>query len=148
MKVILLQDLKGTGKKGDVVNVADGFARNSLIPKGIAIEATDAAMKALKEKQKAVQHRQEMALEAAKKAAAKLESIELRIDAKAGTSGKLFGAVTSKLISEQLKKLHKLDIDKRLIDVGDGIKTVGEAQVPIKLHTEVTALLKVIVEAK
>lgn len=148
MKVILLQDLKGTGKKGDVVNVADGFARNSLIPKGIAIEATDAAMKALKEKQKAVQHRQEMALEAAKKAAAKLESIELRIDAKAGTSGKLFGAVTSKLISEQLKKLYKLDIDKRLIDVGDGIKTVGEAQVPIKLHTEVTALLKVIVEAK
>ncbi|MDD3766717.1 MAG: 50S ribosomal protein L9 [Eubacteriales bacterium] len=148
MKVILLQDLKGTGKKGDVVNVADGFARNSLIPKGIAIEATDAAMNTLKAKQKAVQRRQEMALEAAKKAAEKLESIELKIAAKAGTSGKLFGAITSKLISQQLKNLHKLDIDKRLIDVGDGIKTIGEVKVPIKLHTEVTAILKVIVEAE
>lgn len=148
MKVILTQDLKGTGKKGQIVNVADGFARNSLIPKGIAIEATPAALKQLKAKQETVLRRQEMALESAKKAAEKLEQTELKMTAKAGTAGKLFGSITSKAIAEQLKKLHKLDIDRRLIDVGDGIKSIGTTEVPIKLHTEVSATLKVTVEAE
>ena len=148
MKVILTQDLKGTGKKGQLVNVADGFARNSLIPKGIAIEATPAALSALKAKTEAVAHRQEMAHDAAKKAAEKLGSIELKLTAKAGVSGKIFGSVTSKTIAEQLKKEHGLSIDKRWINVGDGIKNIGTTDVSVWLHPEVSATLKVIVEAE
>ncbi len=148
MKVILTQDLKGAGVKGQIVNVADGYARNSLIPKGIAIEATPQALNSLKLKKEAVMHRQEMALDAAKKVAERLSSIEIKLKAKAGTSGKLFGSVTAKDISETLKKLHKIDIDKRWIDVHDGIKSVGAQEVSVWLHPEVSGSLKIIVEAE
>lgn len=148
MKVILTQDLKGTGVKGQIVNIADGFARNSLIPKGIAIEATPQALNKLKAQTEAVIHRKEMALDAAKKVSERLTSIEVKIKAKAGANGKLFGSVTSKEISEKLKALHKIDIDKRWIDVRDGIKTVGTQEVSVWLHPDVSGTLKIIVEAE
>ena len=122
MKVILTQDLKGTGVKGQIVNVADGYARNMLIPKGIAIEATQKAINELKVKKEAIIHRKEMALEAAKKLASKLGEMEITLSAKAGANGKLFGSVTAKDISDKLKKAHKIEIDKRWINVHDGIK--------------------------
>ncbi len=148
MKVILTQDLKGTGVKGQVVNVADGFARNSLIPKGIAIEATPQALSLLKAKTDAAVHRKELALDAAKRMAEKLAATEVKLTAKAGANGKLFGSVTAKDVSEALKKLHKIDIDKRWIDLHDGIKNVGTQEVAVWLHPEVSATVKVTVSAQ
>lgn len=148
MKVILTQDLKGTGTKGQIVNVADGFARNALIPKGIAIEATPKALSLLKTKTDAVMHSKEIALEAAKKISERLSGIEIKVSAKAGANGKLFGSVTSKDIAEKLKKLHKIEIDKRWIDVHEGIKTVGIQEVSVWLHPEINGTLKVNVEAE
>lgn len=147
MKVILTQDLKGTGLKGQVVNVADGFARNSLIPKGIAIEATPKALSALKAKTDSLLHQKEVAHDVAKKIADRLSNIEIKMTAKAGANGKLFGSVTAKDISEKLKKLHKIDIDKRWIDLHEGIKTTGTQQVSVWLHPEVNGTLKITVEA-
>lgn len=148
MKVILTQDLKGTGTKGQIVNVADGFARNSLIPKGIAIEATPKALSQLKAKTDSIIHRKEIALDTAKKIAERLAGIEIKLTAKAGANGKLFGSVTAKDISEKLKKLHKIDIDKRWINVHEGIKTTGSQEVSVWLHAEVNGTLKVTVEAE
>ena len=147
MKVILLQDLKGTGKKGEIVNVADGFARNSLFPRGIAMEATASNLNILKNKQEALAHRKEVAENTARDIATRLEALNLVLDAKGGAGGKLFGSVTSKDISELLKKQHKLDIDKRWIQT-DGIKTAGTYEIPVWLHQAVTAKLKVTVNAK
>ena len=146
MKVILLQDLKGTGKKGQVVNVADGHARNMLLPRGIALEATNAAMTMLKSKNDAVEHRKERALESAQKLAAKLATLDIKMKAKAGANGKLFGSVTSKDIAEVIKKLYKIELDKRWISTHEGIKTTGTHDVPVWLHPEVTATIKVLVE--
>lgn len=139
MKVILTQDVKGTGQKGQVVNVADGYARNMLIPRGMAIEATPKALNDLKAKKETIIHRKEAALDIAKKIAERLGSTQIRLTAKSGANGKLFGSVTAKDISDKLKKEHKIEIDKRYINVGDGIKSVGEHQVSVKLHPDVTA---------
>ncbi|OQB14477.1 MAG: 50S ribosomal protein L9 [Firmicutes bacterium ADurb.Bin193] len=148
MKVILMQDVKGTGVKGQIVNVTDGYARNFLIPKGVAIEATPTALNSLKAKTEALIHRKEMALEAAQKIAKRLSEIEIIISAKAGANGKLFGSVTAKDISEALLKNHRIEIDKRWIDLREGIKTVGTSEVSVWLHPQVSSLLKVTVEAK
>jgi len=146
MKIILLQDLKGTGKKGEIVTVADGFARNSLIPKGVAIEATSSNLNVLKGKHEANLHRKEIELEAAKKLGERLKQIELRIKAKAGASGKLFGSVTAKDIAEVLEKQYKIKLDKRWIDAHEGIKTTGTQDVAIWLHPQVSSSIKVVVE--
>lgn len=148
MKVILTQDVKGTGAKGQVVNVADGYARNMLIPRGMAIEATPKALNDLKAKKETIIHRKEAALDIAKKISERLGGTQIKLAAKSGANGKLFGSVTAKDISDKLKKEHKIEIDKRCINVGDGIKSVGEHQVSVKLHPDVTAALKVIVEAE
>lgn len=148
MKVILLKDVKGTGKKGQVVNVADGFARNALFPKGQAVEATNANMNTLKGKNEAVAHKKEVALETAQDLARRLEGLSIKITAKAGESGKLFGSVTSKDISDALYNQHKIKLDKRWFDVKDGIKAIGEREVPIWLHPQVGAKIKVIITAE
>ncbi|MCK9479452.1 MAG: 50S ribosomal protein L9 [Firmicutes bacterium] len=148
MKVILMQDLKGTGVKGQIVNVADGYARNALIPKGIAIEATPKALNELKSKKAAMIHRKEIALEVARKMGERLSGVEIKLKAKAGQGGKLFGSITAKDISDKLKKTHKVEIDKRWINTKDGIKTIGEHEISIWLHSQITVTAKVIVEAE
>ena len=147
MKVILIKDLKGTGKKGQIVNVADGYARNMLLPKGIALEATPANLNALKGKAESVAHKKEIALDTAKDLAKRLDGIEVKITAKAGEGGKLFGSVTTKDIASELEKQHKIKLDKRWID-SDAIKTTGVKELNIWLHPEVKAVLKVNVTAE
>ena len=142
MKVILLQDVKGHGKKGDTVNVSDGYARNFLFPKKLAVEATNAALNDLKGKNEAFAYRKETELSEAKEMKAKLEGISVTISAKAGANGKLFGSVTNKDVAEALLNQYHIKIDKRRFEMED-IKQIGTTTVNIKLYPDVTGQLKV-----
>lgn len=147
MLVILNKDVKGTGKAGDVVKVNDGFARNMLIPKGLAIEATAGNVRQL-EKKKAIEAEKKAEEKAAAlQLAEKIKTIAVVIKTKAGDNGKIFGSITSKDIAEELKKQHSIDVDKKKIQLSSPIKNTGEISVEIKLYSEVTATLKVVVEA-
>ena len=140
MIVILMKDVKGSGKAGDVVKVSDGYARNMLLPKGLAKEATEGNIRSL-EKQKAIAaEKLEEQKAAAKEMAAKLEKITLKIESKGGDSGKLFGSITSKDIAEALEKQEGMKIDKKM---KTPIKQAGETEVTLKLFTEISAQLKV-----
>lgn len=143
MKVILIKDVKGLGKAGDLVNSKDGYARNYLFPKNLAIEATEANLKKLEEKksQEAAKIAQEQ--KEAQELKVKIEKLTVEIKAKGGTGGKLFGSITSADISNELKKQHKIDIDKRKIELKENIKSVGLTEVEVKLYTEISAKLKV-----
>lgn len=147
MIVILNKDVKGTGKAGDVVKVNDGFARNMLIPKGLATEATAGNVRQL-EKKKAIEAEKKAEEKAAAvQLAEKIKTIAVVIKTKAGDNGKIFGSITSKDIAEELKKQHSIDVDKKKIQLSSPIKNTGEISVEIKLYSEVTATLKVVVEA-
>ena len=143
MKVIFLKDVKGKGKKGEVKNVADGYAHNFLIKQGLAVEATAGNLKGLDAQKKKEQEIAEQELEDAKILKEKLEKITVELKAKSGTGGRLFGSITSKQISEQLNKTFKIKIDKRKMELDDAIRTLGVTKVPVKLHSEVTATLNV-----
>ena len=146
MKVILLQDVKTLGKKGDTIEVNDGYARNYIIPRKIGVEATNANINDLK-LQKANQAKVEKEqYEQAKALGEKIDTIKIVVPIKVGEGGKAFGAVTGKEIAKALKEQHNLEIDKKKIALNDSLKSVGEFDVPIKLHTKVTASLKVYVE--
>ena len=143
MKVILLQDVKTLGKKGDVVEVSDGYARNQLIPKGFAKEATQGNVRNL-EKQKALAAEKKAAQkEAAQKQADELEKVTIEIKTKGGDNGKLFGSITSKDIAEALEEQYGLKVDKKKIDLAAPIKQTGVTNVTIKLFPEVSAKVKV-----
>lgn len=143
MIVILMKDVKGSGKAGDVVKVSDGYARNMLLPKGLAKEATEGNIRSL-EKQKAIAaEKLEEQKATAKEMAAKLEKITLKIESKGGDSGKLFGSITSKDIAEALEKQEGMKIDKKKIEMKTPIKQAGETEVTLKLFTEISAQLKV-----
>ena len=143
MIVILMKDVKGSGKAGDVVKVSDGYARNMLLPKGLAKEATEGNIRSL-EKQKAIAaEKLEEQKAAAKEMATKLEKITLKIESKGGDSGKLFGSITSKDIAEALEKQEGMKIDKKKIAMKTPIKQAGETEVTLKLFTEISAQLKV-----
>lgn len=147
MLVILNKDVKGTGKAGDVVKVNDGFARNMLIPKGLATEATAGNVRQL-EKKKAIEAEKKAEEKAAAvQLAEKIKTIAVVIKTKAGDNGKIFGSITSKDIAEELKKQHSIDVDKKKIQLSSPIKNTGEISVEIKLYSEVAATLKVVVEA-
>ncbi len=143
MIVILLKDVKGKGKAGDVVKVNDGYARNMLLPRGLAQEATEGNIRNL-EKQKAIAAEKRAAEEAkAREQKEMLEKITLNIKTKGGDSGKLFGSITSKDIADALKEQEGIDIDKKKIDMPAPIKTAGDSEVTLKLFTGVNAKLKV-----
>lgn len=143
MIVILIKDVKGTGKAGEIVKVSDGYARNMLIPKGIAKEATEGNVRSL-EKQKAIAA-QKVADEKAVAivTAEKIAEATVEIKAKGGEGGRLFGSVTSKDIAEALSRQADIHVDKKKIQLDNPIKTVGEMAVDIKIYPEVTATLKV-----
>lgn len=143
MKVIFLQDVKGKGKKGEIKNVADGYAHNFLFKKNLAIEATPANLKALEAQKKKEAELAKQELENAKKLKEVLENTTVELKAKAGEGGRLFGSVTSKQIAEELNKTHKIKLDKRKIELEDAIRSLGYTNVPVKLHPDVTAVLKV-----
>lgn len=147
MKVILLKDVKGQGKKGDIINVSDGYARNFLFPKQLAIEPTKTALNELKGQQDAKSYREQKELDEATLVADKISKVTVCVSAKAGENGKLFGAVTTSEIAEKLKMEHHIVVDKKKIVLSEPIKTTGEFSLPVKLHPKVTAQLKVSVTA-
>lgn len=142
MKVILLKDVSGLGKAGQVVNVADGHGRNFLIPRGVAKEATEGSLADLKHKKEIETKKKENELKAAQDLKAKLEGKEINIPVKVGDNGRLFGSVTSSDVAVALEK-SGLSIDKRKIEMKDHIKELGVHNVVVKLHREVQANLKV-----
>lgn len=146
MEVIFVKDLKGQGKAGEKKNISDGYAKNFLIPKGYAVEATATNLNNLKGKQDSEAFKKQQELENAEAIKQQLEKITLKIYAKAGDNGKIFGSVTSKDISEQLTKEYSINVDKKKIVLPDGIKELGEFDINIKLYPSVNGTLKVIVE--
>ncbi|MBD9219582.1 50S ribosomal protein L9 [Anaerotignum sp. MSJ-24] len=143
MKLILLEDVKSVGKKGDIVNKNDGYALNYLIPKKLAVEATKANMNDLELKKKAEEKRKKEELEEAKKIAEQLNDKVVKVSVKAGENGKVFGSVTNKEIADALAKQTGMDIDKKKISFDAPIKMVGRRIVKIKLHPQVTVELAV-----
>lgn len=144
MKVILKQDVKGLGKKGELVNASDGYVRNFLLPRGLAIEANAQAMNELKNREASEKHRIEVETANAKAAAEKLSGKVLKLTAKAGQNGRLFGSITAKEICEQIKKEYSVNVDKRKIVVED-IKAYGTYPIEVKLYQGVSAKLSVMV---
>ena len=144
MKVILLKDVKGTGKKGEVKEVSDGYARNFLLPKKVAVIADNTAMKELNEKNKSIENKAQKEYEAAVELGKKMEEMNIVIYSKAGDGGRLFGSITSKDIAEQLKKQH----DKIKVLLNDTIRTLGSTIVEIKIHQKVVTKIRVDVREK
>lgn len=144
MQVILLQDVKKLGKKGDVINTSDGYARNYLFPRKLAQEATDSNLHILNNKKENERKQKLAELEAAQKLASELKDKEIKITAKTGESGKLFGAITSKDVAELIKTQYKIEIDKKKI-VMDTIKLAGGYDIEIKLYPEVSTKMKVVI---
>ncbi|MDP4084655.1 MAG: 50S ribosomal protein L9 [Bacillota bacterium] len=143
MKVIFLKDVKGKGKKGEIKNVADGYAYNFLIKQGLAIEANPSNMSSLSAQQKKEEKMAEEELKEAIKLKEQVEKVTVEILAKAGEGGRLFGSITTKQIAEELQKKHGIKIDKRKMELNDAIRALGFTKIPVKLHHEVTATLNV-----
>jgi large subunit ribosomal protein L9 len=143
MKVIFLKDVKGKGKKGEVKNVADGYAHNFLIKQGLAKEANNANISTLDALKKKEEKEAAEELAEAQKLKEVLDQITVELTAKAGEGGRLFGSITTKQIAEELQKKHGIKIDKRKMELTDAIRTLGHTKVPVKLHHEVVATLTV-----
>ena len=143
MKVILLDNIKGVGKKDEVINASDGYARNYLIPKKLAVEANAENMSKLNNKKEAANYRKDVEKQNAEELAKKLKGIMLKIKVKAGENGKIFGGVTAKEISENLKSQYNFDIDKKKIELKETIKTLGSFNVSVKLFEGITASVRV-----
>ena len=146
MKVILLEDVKSLGKKGEIVNVNDGYARNFILPKKLGLEATGKNLNDLKLKKQNEEKVAQEQLDEAKALAAKIEAGKVELSIKVGEGGRTFGSVSSKEIAAAVKDQMGYDIDKKKIQVKDAIKTLGTHAVPVKLHAKVTAELKVVVK--
>jgi large subunit ribosomal protein L9 len=146
MKVILKEDIKGLGKKENLVNVSDGYARNFLFPRNLAVEASALNMNIMKTKNESDRAKRERDIQNARALAEKIKGITVLIKTKAGESGKLFGSITSKDISDKLKSDFKLDIDKKKMQLTEAIKSLGTTEIEIKLYPKVVAKLTVKIE--
>lgn len=143
MKVILTQDIKSVGKKGQIIDASDGYARNFLLPKKMAVIADNANLNELKTKQDANKYRRDMSKANAEELAVKMKDFELVFKIKAGENGKTFGSITAKDIAEQLNKKYFVEVDKKKIGLNDAIKTLGTYTIDIKLFEGITGKLKV-----
>ena len=148
MKVVLLADVKGQGKKGQVVNVSDGYARNFLFPKNLATPADNKILNEIKGKEDSRLHKIETEKQAARETAEKLKTIAVKITAQAGSDGRMYGTVTAKEIAEQLKKQHNIEIDRRKISLADPIRAFGTYLPEVKLYPEITGQIRVVVTEK
>ena len=145
MKVLLLADVKGQGKKDQIIEVSDGYARNFLFPKKLAVLADAKVMSESKSKEEAKQFKLREEKAAAQALAEKLATLTVKITASSGGDGRLYGSITSKDIAEKLKEQHKIEIDKRKLVLGDNIKSYGTYEVEVKVYPEISAKLKVTV---
>ena len=149
MKVLLRADVKALGKKNEVVEVAEGYARNYLLPRNMAVEASASVLRSLEEVKASEKKRESKDLVEARKLAAKLAEIKVEISRKCGEGGKLFGSVAGKDIADKLKEVSSLDVDRRKVELADPIKALGTYKVPVRLHQGVVAEIEVtVVEAK
>lgn len=148
MRVILCADVKGQGKKDQIVEVSDGYARNFLFPKKLAIPADSKAINEIKNKESSKQHKIDVEIQQAKDLAKRLEDITVVFEYAAGPDKKLYGSVTAKDISEELKKKFAIEIDKRKITLSEPIKSFGNFKADVKLHTEVAGKINVFVTSK
>ncbi len=146
MKIILLEDVKSLGKKGQILEVNDGYARNCIIPKKLGLEATPANLNNLKLQKANEEKLAKERLEEAKKTALELSKLTVRVNMKGGEGGRVFGSVSSKEIAEEAKKQFGVEIDKKKIVLEDSIKSFGTFEFTVKLHPEVTAKMRVKVE--
>lgn len=148
MKVILLQDVKSIGKKGELINASEGYAKNFLLPRKLGVEATKGNLNDYELKQKSEEKRRQDELESAQRVAEELKECVVTISVKTGGNGKLFGSVTNKEVADAIVEQTKLDIDKKKVSIGDPIKMVGERIAVVKLHPKVAAEVTIkIVEA-
>ena len=145
MKVVLLADVKGQGKKNQVVEVSDGYARNFLFPRKLAVEANATVLNNIKGQEAAKQHKIEVEIAEAKALAAKLDTLLIKVPASSGADGRLYGSVTAKDIAEHLEKDHGITVDKRKIQLADPIRAYGQYTVDVKLYTDITGKLHVLV---
>ena len=145
MKVILLQDIKGSGKKGDVINASDGYARNYLIPRKLAHEATETTIHILNNKKEAKRRQKLIEIETAQKKADELRGKQIIIKVKAGEQGRLFGSITGKDIADELNATYNLDIDKKKI-VAESIRQLGTYEVEVKIYPEISTKVNVVIE--
>jgi len=143
LKVILLEDVKKLGKKGDLIDVADGYARNYLFPRNLAREATEGGIKQLNQEKAAIENKKRKEREQAKALAAKLSETTITLKVKSGEKGKLFGSVTSKDIAEALKEQQNVEVDRRKIELAEPIKSLGSYKIGIKLAPDIEARLTV-----
>lgn len=148
MKVVLLADVKGHGKKGEVVEASDGYARNFLLPRKLAEVATADVLNNLKGKNEAAAYHKQQEIEAAKETAKKLEGAKVVLKGKAGDNGKLFGKITNQNVADAIKMQLHVVLDKRKVVLPDGIKTTGETTVELKIYPEISAKITVLVEAE
>jgi len=142
VKVIFLKDVKGQGKKGEIKDLAEGYVRNYLLPRGLVKEATEGNLKTLQKQQQSEERRKEQEKQEARELAQKLEQLTVKVSAKAGEGGRLFGAISSKQVAQALEQQHAIQLDKRKLEM-EPIRALGVTQVKAKLHPEVTATLKV-----
>ena len=145
MKVMLLQDVKGQGKKDEIINVSDGYARNFLLPKKLAVIADNKALSDAKAKEESKKHKIEVEKAAANETAAKMDEVLVKIGASGGADGKLYGSVTTKDIAEALLAQHGVEVDRRKIVLDNPIKAYGTYTVDIKLYPEIAGKLNVLV---
>lgn len=142
MEVILKADVKGLGKKGKKVKASDGYARNFLFPKGLAVEANAQSLTELRNREQSNQHKLDMEIAAANDSKAKINGKTIKLTAKAGTNGRLFGSVTSKDVAAEIKKQYAVDVDKRKITMDD-IKAFGSYKIDVKLYQNISAEMTV-----
>lgn len=148
MKVILLEDVKKLGKKGDIVEVAEGYGRNFLISKGLAAEGTAANLNNAKQKQQAQAHKKQVANDEAHVLASQLSKVAVTVGVKVGDGGRVFGSVTAKDIAEAVEKAYKVELDKKKIELKEPLKNLGTYDVLVRVHPEITSTIKVtVVEA-
>ena len=148
MKVILLKDIKGTGNKDQIIEVSDGFGRNYLLPRKLAVEATAEALHSIEKSKSAAKHREDVKKNDAETAARDLKGKTVTVKVRAGEGGRLYGSITTQEIADALKAQYKIELDKRKIELDEKIGFVGQTTVTLKLYTGVSTKMNLIVEAK
>ena len=148
MKVILQQDIKKVGSKGDIVEVSEGYGRNFLLPKKLAVEATAANLETAKQKANSAARKKQQATDEARLLAAQLEKVSVKVAVRIGEGGKLFGSVTGKDVADALAKEHGIDVDRRKISLKSEVTGVGEYEAVIKVHPEIQSTIRVLVVAE
>ena len=148
MKVILQQDVKKIGSKGDIVEVSEGYGRNFLLPKKLAVEATAANLETAKQKANSAARKKQQAADEARLLAAQLEKVSVKVAVRTGDGGKLFGSVTGKDVADALAKEHGIDVDRRKISLKSEVTGAGEYEAVIKVHPEIQSTIRVLVVAE